>query len=151
VNPSVSCSVNLPPCVRGTKPRLKRRTDEGRFHHHKQTEEFSHKINFVSRNTLCDSCTVNGFSFRNIGAFRADDFKNLVSNARTGSGAHPAPNQWILRVLSPGVKWSGREADHSPPSCAEVKNGWSYTSMAWCLVKQRDSLSYLLCSSLAPI
>jgi len=22
----------------------------------------------------------------------------------------------------------GREADHSPPSCADVKNAWSYTS-----------------------
>jgi hypothetical protein len=26
-----------------------------------------------------------------------------------------------------GVKWLGREADHSPPSSAEVKNAWSYT------------------------
>jgi hypothetical protein len=36
------------------------------------------------------------------------------------------------------------EADHSPPSNAEVKNGWSYTSTplpilrAWCLVTYRD-------------
>jgi hypothetical protein len=28
----------------------------------------------------------------------------------------------------PGVKRPGREADHSPPSSAEVKNSWSYTS-----------------------
>jgi hypothetical protein len=34
-----------------------------------------------------------------------------------------------------------READHPPPSSAEVKNAWSYTStfqyvfMAWCSVK----------------
>jgi len=40
-----------------------------------------------------------------------------------------------------GVKLSGREADHSPPSNAEVQNAWSYTSipqyifLAWCLVK----------------
>jgi hypothetical protein len=27
-----------------------------------------------------------------------------------------------------GVKRPGREADHSPPSSAEVKNEWSYTS-----------------------
>jgi hypothetical protein len=27
------------------------------------------------------------------------------------------------------VKRSGREADHSPPSIAEVKNAWSYTSI----------------------
>jgi hypothetical protein len=25
--------------------------------------------------------------------------------------------------ISPGIKWSGREADHSPPSFDEVKNG----------------------------
>jgi hypothetical protein len=31
-------------------------------------------------------------------------------------------------ALSLGVKRPGREADHSPPSSAEVKNAWSYTS-----------------------
>ena len=30
-------------------------------------------------------------------------------------------------VLS-GVKWPGCDVDHSPPSNAEVKNEWSYTS-----------------------
>jgi hypothetical protein len=41
----------------------------------------------------------------------------------------------------------GRESDHSPPSSAQVKNEWSYTSthqyvfMAWCLVKDRDNLT----------
>jgi hypothetical protein len=28
----------------------------------------------------------------------------------------------------PGVKRQGREADHSPPSSADIKNAWSYTS-----------------------
>jgi len=27
-----------------------------------------------------------------------------------------------------GIKRPGREADHSPPSSAEVKNAWRYTS-----------------------
>jgi hypothetical protein len=46
-----------------------------------------------------------------------------------------------------GVKRPGREADHSAPSSAEVKNAWSYTStpqyvfMAWCLVKHRDNFT----------
>jgi hypothetical protein len=31
--------------------------------------------------------------------------------------------------LSLGVKRSGREADHLPPSSAEVKNAWRYTSI----------------------
>jgi hypothetical protein len=34
----------------------------------------------------------------------------------------------ILCALSLGVKRPGRKADHSPPSSAEVKNAWSYTS-----------------------
>jgi hypothetical protein len=34
----------------------------------------------------------------------------------------------VQDVLSPGVKRSGREADHSPPCRAEVKNAWSYIS-----------------------
>jgi hypothetical protein len=49
-----------------------------------------------------------------------------------------------------GVKRPGREADHSPPSSAEVRNAWSYTSspqyvfMAWCLVKHRDNFIFIL-------
>jgi hypothetical protein len=31
--------------------------------------------------------------------------------------------QWAPRAVFPGVKWLGREADHSPTSSAEVKNG----------------------------
>jgi hypothetical protein len=47
----------------------------------------------------------------------------------------------IQGALSLGVKRPGSETDHSPPSSAEIKNTWSYTStpqyafMAWCLVK----------------
>jgi hypothetical protein len=31
--------------------------------------------------------------------------------------------QWIPRTITLGIKRPGREADHSPPSSAEVKNG----------------------------
>jgi hypothetical protein len=48
-------------------------------------------------------------------------------NIQTGSGTHPAPYPMGTRVLSLRVKRPGREADHSPPSSAEVKNAWSYT------------------------
>jgi hypothetical protein len=47
------------------------------------------------------------------------------------------------RAFSPGIKWPGREANHSPSYGAEVKNAWSYNSippygsMTWCLIKQR--------------
>jgi hypothetical protein len=47
---------------------------------------------------------------------------SLLHNFQAGSWAHPA------RCSFPGVKQQGREVNHSPPSSAEVKNEWSYTS-----------------------
>jgi hypothetical protein len=35
---------------------------------------------------------------------------------------------WVPRAVPLEVKWAGCEADHSPPSSAEVKDEWSYTS-----------------------
>jgi hypothetical protein len=49
----------------------------------------------------------------------------------------------------PGGKAAGAEADHKPPSSAEVKNMGrcnstpQYVFMAWCLVKQRDNFTHL--------
>jgi hypothetical protein len=43
-------------------------------------------------------------------------------------GPTQPPIQWVQGTLSLGVKRPEREADHSPPSRAEVKNAWSYTS-----------------------
>jgi hypothetical protein len=52
----------------------------------------------------------------------------FTTSSRTDMGPTQPPNQWVPAVLSLGIKWPGREADHSPPSSAEVKNAWSYTS-----------------------
>jgi hypothetical protein len=38
------------------------------------------------------------------------------------------PIQWVPGALTLGVKRPGCEADNSPPSSAEFKNAWSYTS-----------------------
>jgi hypothetical protein len=47
---------------------------------------------------------------------------SLRFRVQTGSGDHPTqPIQWVLGILSLGVKRPGREADHSIPSSAEVK------------------------------
>jgi hypothetical protein len=51
------------------------------------------------------------------------------------------PIQWVPEALSLGVKRPGRKADHSPPSRAEVKNGWSYNFMAWNLANHRDNFT----------
>jgi len=36
--------------------------------------------------------------------------------------------QWVLEILSPGVKQLGHEVDHPPLSNVGVKNEWSYNS-----------------------
>jgi hypothetical protein len=59
------------------------------------------------------------------------------------------PVQWETEALSPGLERLGREADHSPPSSAEVKNcgfilplphvsSWRGAS----LIKHRDNFTY---------
>jgi hypothetical protein len=60
---------------------------------------------------------------------------------RTALGPTQPPIRWVQGAISLGLKRSGREADHLPPSSAEVKNVWSYTStpqyafMTGCSVK----------------
>jgi hypothetical protein len=61
-----------------------------------------------------------------------------------------------MRALSPGVKRQGREADHSPPSSVEVKNGrvvppLPHTS-TWCaayLIKYRDKFTFYQCVTIS--
>jgi len=52
----------------------------------------------------------------------------LRHRIQTGSGAHSASCTMGTGISYPGVKRLGREADHLPPSSAEVKNVWSCTS-----------------------
>jgi hypothetical protein len=49
-------------------------------------------------------------------------FYNIIS-VLTGP-----PIRWVPGALSLGVKRPGREADHSPPTRAEIKKTWVYTS-----------------------
>jgi hypothetical protein len=51
----------------------------------------------------------------------ARDFSSSLC-VQTGSEAHPAFCTMGTGVLSPGQARSGRDADHSPPSSAEVKS-----------------------------
>jgi hypothetical protein len=53
---------------------------------------------------------------------------SLHHRLHTGSGAHPASYTMNTRGSFSGVKRPGREAYRPPPSSAEVKNAWSYTS-----------------------
>jgi len=49
---------------------------------------------------------------------------SLRQCVRTGSGAHPA----LYQMGNPEVKRPGSEANHSPPSTAEVKTVWCHIS-----------------------
>jgi hypothetical protein len=75
-------------------------------------------------------------------------FHRLV---QTGSGAHSASYPMGTGAVFLGVKRPGHEADHSPPSSAEVKNVWSLTStlqynfMVSCSIKSTGAtLLYVL-------
>jgi hypothetical protein len=52
---------------------------------------------------------------------------SLLQVVQTGSGVHPTSYPMVPGALSPGVKWQVREANHSPPTSAEVKEMWIYT------------------------
>jgi hypothetical protein len=64
----------------------------------------------------------------------------LFAASRLAQGPAQPPAQWVAGALSPGVKWPGNEANHAPPSSAEVRKAWSYTFtppyifMMWCLI-----------------
>jgi hypothetical protein len=55
------------------------------------------------------------------------------------------PIEWVAGDFPPR-----REVDHSPPTSAQVKKTWTYTStppyvfMVWCLVSQAQGQLYLL-------
>jgi hypothetical protein len=55
---------------------------------------------------------------------------SLLHIVQTGSGVHPTFYNMGTGGSFPGVKRQGHEADHSPPTSAEVKKMWIYTSTA---------------------
>jgi hypothetical protein len=64
--------------------------------------------------------------------YRSRDFCRLQS-VKTGSGTSPVSYSMVIGGLfSPGLERPEREADHSPPSSAEVKDEWSCISLPWC-------------------
>jgi hypothetical protein len=56
--------------------------------------------------------------------------KNFLffTSSRPALRPNQPPMEWVQGFLSPEVKQQGREADHSPPNSAEVKNMWIYTA-----------------------
>jgi hypothetical protein len=52
----------------------------------------------------------------------------LSTSSRPVLGPTHPPIQWVPGALYPEVKRPGCKANHSPPTSAEVKNTWIYTS-----------------------
>jgi hypothetical protein len=50
------------------------------------------------------------------------------TTSRQALGPTQPPIKWVPGALFLGVKRPGREADHSPPTSAEVKKTWLCTS-----------------------
>jgi len=81
----------------------------------------------------------------------------LLFTIESGPAVGPPqpPIQWVSGALSLGLKRPWREADHLPPSSAEVRNTCSYTSTpqyalkAWCLVRQRGNFTFNFMSLLS--
>jgi hypothetical protein len=107
-------------------------------------ESYSFKTEiYISRYSACLRSGRSGFdSQRGLGIF----LFNAAS--RTALGPTQPPILRPPEALSLEVRRTEREADHSPPSSAEVKNAWCYTSthqyvfMAWCLVKHMDYFTF---------
>jgi hypothetical protein len=72
----------------------------------------------------------------------------FTTASRLSLGPTQLSIQWVSGTISTGVKRSRREADHSHPPSATVKNAWIYTStpqydfMAWYLVKHSDNFTF---------
>jgi hypothetical protein len=58
---------------------------------------------------------------------------SLLHVVQTGSKTHPVSYPMDIGALSLGVKRPWREADHSPPTSAEAKKIWIYTSTPSCV------------------
>jgi hypothetical protein len=75
-------------------------------------------------------------------------FDSQETQSRPALGPTQPRIQRVPVALSPRLKWPEREADHSPPSSADIKNAWSYTSTpphvftAWCVMKHRGNFTF---------
>jgi hypothetical protein len=86
-------------------------------------------VYFASLNTilLCDELIVLLLRFGSSRLGRDKNFLFSVSSRPVLGPTHP-PLRRVPEVLFSGVKWTNREADHLPPTNAEIKKTWIYTS-----------------------
>jgi hypothetical protein len=81
-----------------------------------------------TRDSVVGIATSSGLDDRGVG-IRVPVGSRIFSSPDRPDRSMQPPIQWVPGALSPGVKRSGREVDHSPPASAEVKKMWIYTSI----------------------
>lgn len=59
-----------------------------------------------------------------------ESFLCLAATTRPTLGAMRLPIDWVLTSIYSAVKRREFETDLSPPSCAEARNKWSFTSIS---------------------
>jgi hypothetical protein len=79
------------------------------------------------RDSAVSMATGYGLDYRGDGFRVPVESRIFSSTSRTDRSCDPTI-QWVQDSLSPRVKRQGREADHSPPTSAEMKKMWIYTS-----------------------
>jgi hypothetical protein len=105
------------------------------------------QLNSVQFSSVVGIATGYGLNDRGVRVRVAVGSRIFSTPSRPTLGSAQPPIQWVQGALSPGVKRPGREADHSPPSSAEIKEMWIYTSTptpSWHsaeLVKHRDNFT----------
>jgi hypothetical protein len=65
--------------------------------------------------------TATGYGLDGPGSIPGSTRFSLLLGVQTDSGAHPVCYAMRTEGFSPGVRWQGGEAVHSPPSSTEVK------------------------------
>jgi hypothetical protein len=76
----------------------------------------------MSRDSLVDIAMSYGLDSPGFDSWLGQEIFLCSTVARTAMRLTQSPIQWVPGALSPGVKHLGCEADHSPPSNAELKN-----------------------------
>jgi hypothetical protein len=92
-----------------------------------ETLRFSNLELTLIRSRYSDSLRTGRLRGRGSSPGRVKNFHFSMSS-RPPMGSIQPPIQWVPGALSPGVKRPGSETDHSPPTSAEVKKMWIYTS-----------------------
>jgi hypothetical protein len=89
-----------------------------------------HKSYMVIRHSVVGIATAYRLDDRGGRSSNPGGGKNFLfsTSSRPALGPTQPPIQWVPGALSPGVKRPGREADHPPPTSAEVKKILIYTS-----------------------